>query len=616
MATQERLLNIIGIDFDSIKENFIAFLQTQETFQDYDFSGSNLSVLLDILAYGIYYENVHLNSVGSELFLESARRRSSVVSRVKELGYIPFSAKSASAIVNLTGVIDPIEEIDIQSSYSYGLYEIRMDTRVGAEFYTFVPKDEVVMNLTEVVDSTLDGMKRATYTASDVEIVQGLPYTQNFNVIDDVNQRFTIENKNVDTESIFVTVKNQSGDLVDTYSQVNSVEDVINLDETSLVFWAAEDRDGYYSVYFGDGERVGNRPDVGHVVEVDYLVVDPTGVGAYKASSFNVTRAEATGSPFPQPVVSAENVRAAAAGRSAETIESIKRNAPLVRQTQGRAVTTQDYESLIKARYPRYRSVRVWGGQDNNPPVYGTVFISLVPPAGSFLTEAEKEIVSQDMKRSHSIVPVDNVVVDPEFLNIKLNATIKYDDAKLPSGGINQLRTGVLDAIDQFSEDNLEVFGEYFRYSNLITVIDAVHESIRGSLVDVQIYEYFVPLIGRSASHVLEYDNEILRYSDGGRITSNTFTYRGNENCSIKDTLAGDLIIAKGSGDSLEVIDLNVGTIDYDQGVITFSNFSVDAIDDTILRVFVIPKTNDIISRRNRVLDILRNDVTIQFVKE
>ena len=494
-------LQISDLDFDQIKTNLKAYLKQQSQFQDYDFDGAGLNILLDILAYNTHYNSYYLNMVANEAFLDTALLRDSVVSHAKTLGYIPFSVTAPRAIVNVTvnsGTTTP-ETLTIPRGFTFS------SNLIDSLSYNFVVLEESTVT-----------KSNTSFFFEDLEIYEGSLVSYVFNYTENSNPKsvFVLPDNNIDTKTISVSVSPNVGN---TSTQVyNQVTDILDITSTSEAYFLQESKNGNYEIYFGDGV-IGKALNDGAVVTVTYLVTN--GVAANQTNGF--VAAAAIGA-YSDIVIDVVDV--ASGGATRETVDSIKYSAAAQYATQNRLVTTSDYESYIKSKYPSIDSLSVWGGEDETPKVFGKVYISLKPKTNYFISETEKQRIIDEIINPKAIVSVSAEIRDPEFLYLIVESLVQYDQKKtsLDEGTIrNNIRQAILD----FRDTNLNKFAGTFVLSKLQDAIDSTNgEAIIGSETVVRVQRRFKPKLNESASYTIQYDVPIQRGTLVDKLTSTQFT--------------------------------------------------------------------------------------------
>jgi len=586
MATK---LEISQLDFDGIKDNLKTFLSQQDEFTDYDFEGSGMNVLLDVLAYNTHYLGYNANMLANEMYLDSADQRSSVVSLAKQVGYTPKSASSSKATIDV--LVNNGSGASITMSRG-----TKFTTTVDGTNYSFV-------NNADVSVSPIDGV----YKFSNLDIYEGTylnyKYTANTS---DTDQRFIIPNDFVDTTTLTVKVQESSSDsTTNTYKLSTGIT---GIDSTSKVYFLQEVENGRYEVYFGD-DVIGQSIKDGNIVILDYITCnldEPNG-----ASSFTLS---GTVGGFANVTITTLNN--ASNGSSPETIKSIKYNAPRDYSAQDRAVTAEDYKVLVKSLYANAQSVQVYGGEDAAIPDYGKVYISIKAKSGSNLTIATKVSLVASLK-SYAVASVIPVIIDPETTFITLTTTFKFDSNQTTKD-ISTIETNVINAISSYNTDTLENFTGMFRYSAITKTIDEAETSILSNITKVKMYKFITPTLNSALKYTLSFNNAFYNphsghnTNAGGVVSSTGFKISGDDTNEhfLDDDGAGNIRIYYLSGTTRIYTNSTYGTIDYTAGeiILTSSNITsisnVDGAASTQIRVTVLPDSNDIVPVRNQVLSI------------
>ena len=593
MATK---LEISELDFDGIKSNLKTFLSQQNEFTDYDFEGSGMSVLLDTLAYNTHYLAYNANMLANEMYLDSADLRSSVVSLAKQVGYTPTSCTSSTATIDV--LVNGASGATLTMSRG-----TKFTTTVDGQSYSFVNNADVSIPPAAGV-----------YKFSNLVIYEGsylnYKYTANTS---DIDQRFIIPNDSVDTTTLTVKVQESSSDSTTrTYTLATGIT---GIDNTSEVYFLQEVEGGRFEVYFGDGV-MGKAIADGNIVIFDYINSNrdaPNG-----ASSFTLS---GTIGGFTSATVT--TVSNAAGGTGLESITSIKYNAPRDYSAQDRAVTAEDYKTLVKSLYANAQAVQVYGGEDAAVPDYGKVYISIKAKSGSNLTVVTKESIVQSLKK-YAVASVTPVIIDPETTYITLVVNFKYDSGKTTKD-VTTLQTNVLNAIASYNNNTLEDFAGMFRYSQLLQDINEADTSVLSNITTVKMYKYVTPTLSSALKYTVSFNNALYNphsghNSTGGGIVSSTgFKIDGdttNEHF-LDDDGAGVLRVYYLNGATRVYTDSTYGTVDYATGevILTSANITsisnVDGATSTQIRVFVIPSSNDIVPVRNQVLSIDTSNSTI-----
>ena len=594
MATK---LEISQLDFDGIKDNLKTFLSQQDEFTDYDFEGSGMNVLLDVLAYNTHYLGYNANMLANEMYLDSADQRASVVSLAKQVGYTPKSATASQATIDV--LVNNATGASITMSRG-----TTFTTTVDDTSYSFV-------NNAEVIITPSDGV----YKFSNLVVYEGtyLNYKYTANTTD-TDQRFIIPNDNVDTTTLTVKVQESSSDS--TTNSYTLVTGITGLESTSKVYFLQEVENGRFEVYFGDGV-LGKAIADGNIVILDYITCnrdEPNG-----ATTFTLS-----GNVGGFSNVTITTIGNAAGGDAPETIKSIKYNAPRDYTSQDRAVTADDYKVLVKSLYANAQSVQVYGGEDAATPDYGKVYISIKAKSGSNLTEVTKDSIVASLK-SYAVASVTPVVIDPETTYITLTTTFKYDSS-LTTKDVSTLQTDVSDAITSYNTSTLEDFTGMFRYSAVGKIIDGADTSILSNITTIRLYKYITPTLNSALKYTLSFNNAFYNpHSEhnktaGGIVSSTGFKINDDSSTNehfLDDDGAGNMRVYYLSGTTRIYTSSTYGTIDYTTGEIILTSAhitsisNVDGAASTKVRVFAKPDSNDIVPVRNQVLSIDTTNSTI-----
>jgi hypothetical protein len=480
-------LKVTELDFDAIKNNLKNFLRQQTEFQDYDFEGAGLNILLDVLAYNTHYNAYYINMTANESFLDTALLRNSVVSHAKKLGYTPRSTKAARAVVNIT--------IDSQSSVPGTLT---------------LPKGYVILS-NEVDNRTYNFVTLENYTVEKtannfvfplVSVYEGQinSYVYVHSQPNNPRQLFTLPDSNIDTSTIQVTVQ-PSQSNTDVYVYTKS-EDVLGVSSDDTVYFLQEGLDGQYEIYFGD-DIFGKKLSDGALVTVQYL----SSTGSAPNSANNFVGTSSVGG-FTSLIV--DSVGAAAGGSPRESVDEIKFSAPLQNISQNRAVTKNDYINIIKQKYPFFEAVNVWGGEENTPPIYGKVFVSAKPKLGFEVTDTIKEFVKENILKPISVLTVTPEIVDVDYNFLKVISTLYYDSTKTTLTK-SDLQTNIRQVILNFASVNLNKFNTLFNYNGMERSIQDYSRSIISNEVDLFVGKKFRPDLINTNNYILDYGMELTR---------------------------------------------------------------------------------------------------------
>ena len=597
-ANETKKLQVTELDFDQIKTNLKNFLRNQAEFADFDFEGSGMSVLLDLLAYNTHYLGFNANMLANEMFLDSAALRSSVVSLSKMLGYTPASAIAPEA--DITVVLANASGASVTMPAG-----TKFTTTVGDTQYTYVTNSDKTI-------TPQDGV----YTFSNVKIYEGTRVTFQYTAdSNNEDQKFIVPNSNADLTTLKVDVQNSSSDTTTlTYTKASSLTGVAS---DSRVYFTQEVEDGKFEVYFGDG-AVGKKIQDGNIVKLTYIVTNKSLSNG--ANSFSLS---GTIAGFSAQTITVNSN--SAGGSEPESIASIKLNAPLQYGSQDRAVTAADYKTLVKQIYPAANAIQVWGGEDNSTPQYGKVFISVKLADGTNLTSVDKTEIETQLGQ-YAVASVRPTLVDPETTFIVLNTTFKYN-SNLTSKDSTTLASEVSTALSNYSTNTLNNFVGVFRYSVVSGVIDDTDPSIISNISTVKVYQKFTPLTSSTASqkYTISFNNAIYNPHSGHNSTAggvvSTTGFQLNDDTTVEyyfnDDGAGNIRLYHLVDGQITYDNNNWGTVDYSTGEIVISSAkitgvsNVDGATSTQIRVTVIPSSNDIAPVRGQVLNIDTANSTI-----
>ena len=585
-------IKIADLDFDDIKSSLRNYLQTQEEFKDYNFEGSGMSILLDLLAYNTHYQSFYANMVANEMFLDSAIVRNSVVSLAKHLAYVP---KSVTA---------PIATVDVSFSTSPGSYLDRgsvFSSTAGGESYSFVTLSAYPYEF----DANTD-----LWQAKNVQLYEGRLNTISF-IVDDNNpdQKFIIPDKMVDTRTITVRVQKATTDttgFVDLWEPVNNV---IDLTSSSKAYFIQEVEDGLFEIYFGDNiisQGIGD----GNVIVIEYLSTN-----GIKANGMGTTD-KTTSRVFNFGTANVAVVAAAGGGADRESTDSIKYYAPLAYQAQERAVTSNDYEYILLRDYPDIESALIWGGEDNDPPQYGKVFISLKPIAGRYISETEKLSIASDLIKRRNIVAITPEVVDPEYVYLNFTSTINYDGRKTTRSS-NDLGNLVYDQMVDYIDNDLEKFGKALYLSDFQRRIDDLDDSILSNETSVTLEYRLSPTLNNKTTYEFSFGNELFHPHDGHMpiVSSDSFVHNNgvgkNVTAFIDDDGKGKLRLYSFVDGAKVYFNEDAGSITYTTGKLVLKDFMPISITNvTAIKIKSTPANQDVASLRNNILTIDTNDLS------
>lgn len=592
MATN---LNVTELDFDQIKDNLKNYLKQQTEFNDYNFEGSGLSTLLDVLAYNTHYNAVAAHYSLNEAFLDSAQIRGNVVTRAKLLGYVPRSVLAPKATIKL--VVDNSAGPSFPTTLTLPR-GTKLTTTVQGETYQYV-----------VVNSqTVTGSATQQFTFDAVEIAEGTYKSLLYRVDNDIeSQKFQISDSDVDTSTLRVRVQENEEAL--TYDIYSRFESLLNVDSASQIHYIQENTNGKYEVYFGDGV-IGKKPINNNIVTLDYIYTH--GDESNGASTFTLS---STLGGLVNANYTVTTVTPSAGGADRESMESIRFNAPLTFTAQNRAVTSDDYRAIILKSFSNVSSISTWGGEDNDPIDFGKVYVAIKPLTGATLTPAEKLTIKDTVLKGKNIVSITPEIVDPNFTNLELDVFFKYNPNLTDRTNV-ELQGVVRDTISDYNFNNLNKFDGVFRYSQILKAIDSSDRSILNSTIRPYMFQTI------SAKTTATLNNFTLTYASGifesGSekefiLNSTAFKIGGVDHYLGDKVVTGSanrtVIVYKiVEGSNITVIN-NAGSIEASTGRVVINNFAVDT--NTDIKVTVIPNSLDIAPKRDQLLNIDQTYVSI-----
>ena len=598
MAVNDTRLNVTEFDFDEVKDNLKIFLKGQTEFKDYDFEGSGMNSLLDVLAYNTHYLGFNANMLANEMFLDSASLRSSVVSHAKTLGYVPTSARAATATVDVTLNTTALASATMEAG------QVFTTTVEGTDFQFVTAADVTASNIGSGI------------TFNDIDIYEGTFVTTRYTVdTSDVDQRFLLRDNRADTTTLTIKVQTSSSDT--TTATYTEATDITQVATDSKVYFLQEVEAGRFEVYFGDG-IVGIALSDDNIVIMTYVVSnksDANGAAIFKNSGAIASITD----------VAVATVSSASGGSEAETIKSIKYNAPLDYAAQGRCVTAEDYKVYAKKLFPKTQSVSVFGGESGSfdsslgvvsTAEYGKVFISIKSTTGLELTSAEKTNLVKDLA-PYTIASTTPVIVDPTTTFLILNTIFKFDTSATTSTAA-ELESLVSTTLQNYNTSDLEQFEGLFRHSKVLALIDNTDTSIMSNTTNITLAQKFTPTTTAATSYTINFNNAFYNphtehnKASGGIITSSAFYISGDTTNLhyFDDDGAGNLRLYYISAGARVYADSTAGTVTYSTGQIIINSIhitSADVVDgaaSTQIRITAIPNSKDIVALRNQILEI------------
>ena len=605
-----------NLDFDQIKQQIKDYLRANSNFTDFDFEGSNFSVLIDTLAYNTYISAFNSNLVVNESFLDSATLRENVVSLARNIGYVPRSKTAARASVKFqVSTTTNSPTITLQP----GL--VCVGTQDDTDF---------VFSISESITTTVNnGLAQFGTTQQPINILEGQYLTSKFTVDGSLEQRFILDNSNIDTSSIVVYVRGAADPgLGKQYKIIDNIVNVTSVSETYLI---QEIQDEKYELLFGDG-TFGKKLEDGSEITVQYIVTSGAAGNGPRVFTFagSFTDKDEAVSTLPASIIvpstvpTVDTIQAASNGGDIESLDSIKYFAPRLYSAQYRAVTARDYESIIQTVYPNTESVSVVGGEELDPPQFGTVFITIKPKNGDFVSDFDKTQILQKLK-SYSLTGINQQIVDLQVLYVEVESFIYYNSTAVSN--VNDLRTKITSALTTYSRSgDVNRFGGRFKYSKVLNVIDNIDRSISSNITRVKIRRNLNALLNQFAQYELCFGNQFNVKPGGLNIKSTGFKIQGNTNTVyITDTPNADMktgvisIVRKDAQSGTNVVVVkSAGTVDYVHGEVNLTTINITETEkvNNIVEVQAFPESNDVIGLQDLYLDFNIPSSSINMVKD
>ena len=585
-------LNLTQLDFFNLKNSFKNYLKGQEQFKDYDFDGSALNVLLEQMAYNTYKNAFFVNMLHSEAFLDSAQLRTSLFSHCKELNYLPRSKRSAKAKVNIT-----FEATGESQPYI---------VQKGNQFATLIKNESYTFSIPETL---VVASANNTYTFT-TDIYEGIYNKDSYIFTGSEYQRFKITNKNVDTNSITVTIY-EDGDLLGTVYTLTTT--LLDLNNTSKVFFLQTSETGHYEIYFGDNV-LGRQPKINSTIIIDYRIsqgVKGNGARLFSVDFDPTSSNELTATPTLEVIEAAKN------GADEETNASIRYYAPRAFQVQERTVTSTDYEIALKTQFPEINAVSVYGGEEIDPPRFGKVFVAVDIADVEGLPESKITEYFNFLKR-RSAFSIDPIIVEPDISYLRIISKVRYN-LNVTTNSTNRIKTLVTNTILDYNDEFLNNFNVTLRNSQLVRRIDSSDVSIISNYTDAHVYKKISPVLGAPQNMIINLGVPLLdsvptqessyESTDLKSVYSSVFKYNG-ENAVLEDDGNGIIRIVKVTGSKLIKI-TDIGTVNYSTGIITLLNFGIESISGPYLKVYGVPKDKDISISRNTILTLESNEIVV-----
>ena len=605
-----------NLDFDQIKQQIKDYLRANSNFTDFDFEGSNFSVLIDTLAYNTYISAFNSNLVVNESFLDSATLRENVVSLARNIGYVPRSKTAARASVKFqVATTTSSPTLTLQP----GL--VCVGTQDDTDF---------IFSISESITTTVNnGLAQFGTTQQPINILEGQYLTSRFTVDGSLEQRFILDNSNIDTSSIVVYVRGAADPgLGKQYKIIDNIVNVTSVSETYLI---QEIQDEKYELLFGDG-TFGKKLEDGAEITVQYIVTSGAAGNGPRVFTFAGSFADKDEAVstlpasivVPSTVPTVDTIQAASNGGDIESLDSIKYFAPRLYSAQYRAVTARDYESIIQTVYPNTESVSVVGGEELDPPQFGTVFITIKPKNGDFVSDFDKTQILQKLK-SYSLTGINQQIVDLQVLYVEVESFIYYNSTAVSN--VNDLRTKITSALTTYSRSgDVNRFGGRFKYSKVLNVIDNIDRAISSNITRVKIRRNLNALLNQFAQYELCFGNQFNVKPGGLNIKSTGFKIQGNTNTVyITDTPNADMltgvisIVRKDAQTGTNIVVIkSAGTVDYVHGEVNLNTVNITETEkvNNIVEVQAFPESNDVIGLQDLYLDFNIPSSSINMVKD
>lgn len=587
MATNNKT-NISELDFDNIKSNLKEYLKGQTEFSDYDFEGSSLNVLLDILAYNTHYNAMYTNLAYNEMFLDSASKRDSVVSIANNYGYLPTSKKSARARINISFPAGT----NTQSSISLPKGSTFVAQAGTSEFNFYTTSEYISIRV------------GSNYIFENVDIYEGKPVTERFTVFE--NSKYILSNDNIDTSTIKVSVQDISESL-NSFTYKFS-ETVIGLNATSEVYFLKEIEDQKYELFFGKN-NLGKEPAIGSVITVEYLTTNANEANGLRLFTYD-------GVIPGTPTITL--VEIANGGRAEESNDEIKYNVSRRFKNQNRAVTSDDYVEIIRSNYADIDSINCWGGQSMSPPVYGKVYISIKPKSSLFLTPSEKSYILETILKPRSVLGITPELVDPGYITAQIDTTIYYN-GNLTNKTSSQLTELVRQTILDYNDTYLQKFDGILRYSRLVRDIDDADQSIISNITTITLRRTADVVFNSAVKYKISINNPIYKSDVAEEAVLTNGFYIDNTDVAyyIDDDGLGKLRLFSLSSNFEKVFkSTNFGTVNYTTGEIVINSLYVTGVVESDLVFIIKPQSNDVVSYQNQIVNIDNMYLSVNAIQE
>ena len=611
-----------SLDFDQIKAQIKDFLRSNSNFSDFDFEGSNFSVLIDTLAYNTYINAFNANLVVNESFLDSATVRENVVSLARNIGYVPRSKTAATATIRLS-------DINVGATNDSTTKFLKLSAGLvcvgNSENTTYRFSIPDVVTSTRVID--IGGTSFAQFD-DPITVHEGTFLRRTYRVDTSTKQRYIIDSPNIDSSTLRVYVSGPADTGLGRNYRM--IDNILNIDKNSEIFLAQEVQDEKYEILFGDG-YFGRKLDNNSIITATFIVTDgQTGNGASNFS-FQGSFTKSDNTLFtPSDTINVTTIQNASNGAEVEDVSSIKYFAPRLYSAQYRAVTPRDYEAIIQNIFPRTESVAVIGGEELDPPQFGKVQISIKPKNGTFVSDFDKSQIKNKLK-NYAIAGINSEIVDLKVLYVEINSNIYYNPSQFPSD--ITLRSRIISALNSYA-NNVEInkFGGRFKYSKVGTLIDRVDNAITSNITKVIVRRDLKALLNQFAQYELCFGNRFNINPAGYNIKSTGFTIEGfTDTAYITDVpnknISGDLdgsnmgtlsVVSKNNKNEQRVIVKDAGVVDYKKGEVILNTINITSTQrqNNIIEVQAFPESNDVVGLKDLYLNFNVSSSTINTVKD
>jgi len=595
-----------NLDFDQIKVQIKDYLRANSNFTDFDFEGSNFSILIDTLAYNTYITAFNSNMTVNESFLDSATLRENVVSLARNIGYVPRSRVAAKAEISFSVTI-----ADTQTS--------TLDLEAGLVCVGSSNDTNYVFSVPERIVTTVDSNQNATF--SNITVHQGTFLEKSFVVDGSLDQRFLLDNPYIDSSTIVVRIRDSVNDISEGREYI-AADNILNIDRTSEIYLLQEIQDEKYELLFGDG-FFGKKLENGNVIDVSYIITD--GKDGNGASNFVFSgrfKDDQGKVEVPTNSITITTNQNAINGADIESVDSIKYFAPRIYSSQYRAVTARDYEAIIQNIYPNTESVSVVGGEELDPPQFGNVVISIKPKNGDYISDFDRSNILSKLKQ-YSLSGINQQIIDLKVLFVEIDSAVYYNSSQVTN--INNLKSRITNTLNTFRSSNINKFGGRFKYSKICQTIDNVDDAVTSNITRVIIRRNLKALINQFAQYELCFGNKFHINPEGFNIKSTGFKISGSNDIYYftdvpKTDTTGTISIVKDSAEegTYTVYVKSAGTVDYTKGevIINTVNITSTVEPNNIVEIQAIPESNDIIGLSDLYLDFSVSKSTINMIKD